>query len=454
MRPGIRTKIVVFTVITVLVSVAASVTSVSTYLTREYTAALQSRSFAIAGIVRVQLERVLQFGLGVEDLVGFEVQLQSVLRDFEGIKYAMVMDPAGRVLFHNESRLRGTVSTDPDTLAAIRSGREVLRVCDEHAVQDYDVIVPVADITGRHVASVRVGFPLDLIQKQKRIVLATASAIGVGFGALTIVLLLAALSRMVTTPLRKLLFAVEEIRQSGATSAHAVRIDTNDEIGSLAVSFNNMMEELRFTTVSRDYMDSVFDTLLDALIVFDPDLGIRTANNAAARLLGYSPEELAGRTLADVIVDAETVRLFAGSGESFEFDAEGTRETVLAAKDGRRIPVLLSASAMRDHAGQVTSIVCAAKDITDRKRADELREKLIQELQEALANVKELSGLLPICASCKKIRDDKGYWNQIEAYIGTRSKAAFSHGLCPDCIPKYFPDHREKVQPPGPAETA
>jgi len=65
---------------------------------------------------------------------------------------------------------------------------------------------------------------------------------------------------------------------------------------------------------------------------------------------------------------------------------------------------------------------------------------LIKELQEALAKVKTLSGLLSICASCKKIRDDKGYWNQIETYIRDHSQAEFSHGLCPDCLEKLYPD--------------
>jgi len=76
----------------------------------------------------------------------------------------------------------------------------------------------------------------------------------------------------------------------------------------------------------------------------------------------------------------------------------------------------------------------------ERKLAEEEREKLIRELQEALAKVKTLTGLLPICASCKKIRDDKGYWNQIEVYIRDHSEAEFSHGICPDCMKKLYPD--------------
>jgi CheY-like chemotaxis protein len=71
------------------------------------------------------------------------------------------------------------------------------------------------------------------------------------------------------------------------------------------------------------------------------------------------------------------------------------------------------------------------------------RERLILELREALAHIKTLSGLLPICSGCKKIRDDKGYWSQVESYIASRSEATFTHSLCPDCVKKYFPDEEE-----------
>jgi sensor domain CHASE-containing protein len=79
-------------------------------------------------------------------------------------------------------------------------------------------------------------------------------------------------------------------------------------------------------------------------------------------------------------------------------------------------------------------------EITERRRAEEEREKLILELKDALDKVKVLSGFLPICASCKNIRDDKGYWNQIEVYISEHSEAEFTHGLCPDCAKKLYPE--------------
>jgi len=75
-----------------------------------------------------------------------------------------------------------------------------------------------------------------------------------------------------------------------------------------------------------------------------------------------------------------------------------------------------------------------------RKKAEDEREKLIMELQEALANIKTLRGLIPICANCKKIRDDKGFWNQVEVYVSEHSEADFTHSICPECVKKLYGD--------------
>ncbi len=80
------------------------------------------------------------------------------------------------------------------------------------------------------------------------------------------------------------------------------------------------------------------------------------------------------------------------------------------------------------------------RDITLRKQLELEREKLVLDLQGALAKVEQLSGLLPICASCKKIRDEKGGWNQIEMYIREHSKAEFTHSICPECAKRLHPE--------------
>ncbi len=83
-----------------------------------------------------------------------------------------------------------------------------------------------------------------------------------------------------------------------------------------------------------------------------------------------------------------------------------------------------------------------AKEIEERKSSEAERERLIGELREALSRVTKLRGLLPICASCKRIRDDQGYWNQIEEYLHQHSDAEFTHGICPECVDKLYPEFR------------
>lgn len=97
----------------------------------------------------------------------------------------------------------------------------------------------------------------------------------------------------------------------------------------------------------------------------------------------------------------------------------------------------LESIAVQDPKGNFTQCRSVVSDITGRKRM-ESQERLIQELQDALAKIKTLRGLLPICASCKQIRDDKGYWKQLEDYIQEHSDAEFTHGFCPDCMKKLY----------------
>jgi hypothetical protein len=90
--------------------------------------------------------------------------------------------------------------------------------------------------------------------------------------------------------------------------------------------------------------------------------------------------------------------------------------------------------------GRIAGLVGVSRDITARKRAEERLVRERQELTEALAKVKTLSGLLPVCAWCKKIRNDAGYWQRIETYLSEHSEAHFTHGVCPDCMAKSFPE--------------
>jgi len=98
----------------------------------------------------------------------------------------------------------------------------------------------------------------------------------------------------------------------------------------------------------------------------------------------------------------------------------------------------------RDAQGRALHLTGVSIDISERKRVEEERECLVADLEQALVDVQTLRGLLPICSECKKVRDDRGYWHRIEAYVSAGSSATFSHSLCPSCAKRLYPnDYRE-----------
>jgi ActR/RegA family two-component response regulator len=94
----------------------------------------------------------------------------------------------------------------------------------------------------------------------------------------------------------------------------------------------------------------------------------------------------------------------------------------------------------------LTVLPSTISNVLERKRIEEEKDWLIAELQKALNNIKTLSGLVPICMHCKQVRNDTGYWQEVESFVEDHSEAAFSHGICPDCMKKYHPDLLAKME--------
>lgn len=157
-------------------------------------------------------------------------------------------------------------------------------------------------------------------------------------------------------------------------------------------------------------------------------------NDAAVRLYGYSRAEFLDLTLRDVRPPENLPQLLADLAAP---DSEGTP---LVRRHRTRDGTLIDVEVLAHYTSFAESkaLLAAITDVTERRRAAEERELLIAELTQALASVKTLRGLIPICATCKKVRDDKGYWNQVEVYVRDRSEAEFSHGICPDCVGKFY----------------
>ena len=187
---------------------------------------------------------------------------------------------------------------------------------------------------------------------------------------------------------------------------------------------------------------SVTESASDAIISADKNGIIISCNKASQNLFGYEKQEILGRPLTVLMPESfieSHKRAMAHHVKTGESRIIGqTMELAGLTKGGLEFPLELSISTWTV-GGEIyyTGII---RDISERKQIEEERNQLIKSLQNSLAKIKTLSGMLPICASCKKIRDDKGYWNQIETYLREHSEAEFSHGICPECAQKLYPE--------------
>ncbi len=185
----------------------------------------------------------------------------------------------------------------------------------------------------------------------------------------------------------------------------------------------------RFLGIVPAARGAILASMSDGILVWDVGDRLLEANPAARQMLGLIAHPV-GEGLQHALAHVpELLRCCEESGSvRAEVSLPGPRYL-----DVRIIP-------LADRRGRTQGRLAILRDITEAKQAEQERERLIQSLQDALGQVKTLRGLLPICANCKKIRDDFGYWRQVEDYIHEHSEADFSHGLCPDCMRKLYPD--------------
>jgi PAS domain S-box-containing protein len=189
------------------------------------------------------------------------------------------------------------------------------------------------------------------------------------------------------------------------------------------------------------------ESIGDVFFAVDRSLGCTYWNKATEQLTGVSAPEAIGGLVSGLLPEAMGIGIVRACQETL---TRGQPQTLVldqpngATEPWYEIHVYPS----------LQGLSVFARDITDRKRAEQEREELIRQLQGALAHVKTLKGLLPICANCKRIRDDQGYWRTVEAYVREHSEAEFTHGLCPDCARQLYSDYAEGASSLGRAPSS
>lgn len=197
-----------------------------------------------------------------------------------------------------------------------------------------------------------------------------------------------------------------------------------------------------------EFKDDIFAIVFDAMnsslagiIITDLNGLIRYANPAFSRMFDYVPGTIIGKDSADLFSAREITKL-TDVLSIIDSNRNITEEFVVEKSNGDVFVVEASVSIVTSSIGENVGRMASFIDITKRKL---LETKLEEKLEKALDHIKVLSGILPICASCKKIRDKEGRWHQFEEYIEAHSEADFTHGICSDCAQKLYPEIKKKV---------
>jgi PAS domain S-box-containing protein len=225
----------------------------------------------------------------------------------------------------------------------------------------------------------------------------------------------------------------------GAADADPERLIHELTVHQLELEMQN--DELRRTyrelEISRARYQDLYDFAPVAYFTIDDEGTVQQANLTAAILLGIGRADLLRRPFTDFVLPEDQDVYYRHRRALLESGSSQSDELRMVRRDAGPFWVHLKSAVSKAEDGSTACRVIVS-DVDDRRKAGQERELLIAELQEALEKVKLLSGLLPICAWCKKVRDDQGYWNAIENYVSRHSEAEFTHGICPECRSRYY----------------
>lgn len=216
-------------------------------------------------------------------------------------------------------------------------------------------------------------------------------------------------------------------------------------VSSLLIQIKRRNRAEKALEESKNFLASVFDSIQDGISILDRDMNVVRVNKVMHEWYPDVPI-FTGKKCYQVYHGRSSPCTVCPTVRALVSNKLEMNEIPLV-RGGHEAGILeLYAFPILDSEGHATGVVEYIRDITTRKNAEKEREKLIEKLQSALDEIKTLRGILPVCCYCKNIRDDKGYWDQIESYISKHSEATFSHGICPNCMKEHFPELYESEQ--------
>ena len=392
------------------------------------------------------------------DVAGLE-EVVHAQKNYPHILYAMILSTRGEVLAHTDSSLAGLYVQDPISLSLLKSAPVIQWLVNDANL--LDIAAPIFS-QKKHIGWSRVAVSQATLHQGLQKILLD----GIGYTLMAIAvgsLFAVAMARGVTNGIRNLLRVTTRVT-SGEIDTH-VESDRVDELGQLGLSFNKMIERIQTSikdleqaqqvaVEEKEKAEAYLNTAMVAFLVLDPDERILSANPHCLKIIEYEEKEIIGQQFSLIRrpSDSSEERFRPSDcGYPPSVVTDTPFETDLLSKNGEiRIMEWRSTPLYDPHKNWV-GMLLSGIDITEKKKneaelerhrehLEELVEIRTSALQEAMENIKTLKGIIPICASCKKIRDDQGYWNQLESYVAEHSEADFSHSICPECIKRLYPD--------------
>ncbi|MBN2363589.1 PAS domain-containing protein [candidate division WOR-3 bacterium] len=219
--------------------------------------------------------------------------------------------------------------------------------------------------------------------------------------------------------------------------------DENAEVEEIIGTFSKQQNPRTLLRKTHEHYTAVFENFPFVAFTLDRKGRFIESNEYTEKLFGIDPEKARGKGFYELGL-LNKKEILKGLRE-FKKNLAGkvTSKTVyeIKIKEKKHFIELVGIPLLEN--GIVTEVLDVGTDVTQHTNILKEKEKLIKELKKTVENIEILKGLLPICAGCKKIRDDDGYWHQVEDFLKEHSDIEFSHSLCPDCLKKLYPDYQK-----------
>ena len=295
----------------------------------------------------------------------------------DNVRYVFVLDPQGKVIMHSDLAEVGKIYQDDVNVAAVNSTASDRSHLSRQGELHCDLFTPIL-ISDMRLGTVRLGYSYAAVEKeiakarQQILIIGLVTTVVGGVAAYL-------LATFISSPVKRITAATREVAAGNLDTL--LEIERRDEIGDLANSFNKMTEDLRRTTISKDYVDNIIGSMNDTLVVVDLEAKITNVNRATCELLGYEEDELIGKDINLIVPQEEEIFKRRGFQRLLRQASVVNHELDYLARSGKPIPVLFSAAVLKNKEEGVVGAVGIARDITERRLAEEALRKSERELR-------------------------------------------------------------------------